>query len=164
MKKSVGVLIALSFAGTIYGIGKIYFGDVSDRSYDELPMAELVETQYPWSQFKGSVTKVSRYQETYDLDSNDWIAHFYLEPKEAAVLASRLPVLPSELRLSYRCARSIAKAWAPESICSTLKMEQQGFKAYHYRASLCDAGCKLSVVIWIKPDGDSYIIGSPDYG
>ncbi len=63
-----------------------------------------------------------------------------------------------------RCVASIADWVLRHDVCSFEKMIAAGYKGYFYNPSLCQAGCKQTIIFWVNEDsGEAYIVGSPDY-
>lgn len=119
--------------------------------------------EYPWSIKQGLITSVKNYREAYDIDSNDWIAEFLLLPTEAKGLAGQLAPLPSD-KPEYRCQSSLANWNLEYDLCNSKEMRSKGFIGYFYNPSLCEAGCKQDIVLWVQEEsGRSFIVGAPDY-
>lgn len=147
----------------VWGIRNCYNSEVRRENTPTLSLEKINSTEYPWAVAPNLITQIKNYREAYDIDSNDWIAQFSLVPSEAQKLSSALTELPESQRV-YRCITSNADWEIGHEICNYEKMLAAGFKGYVHKPSLCQAGCKQTIVLWVNEgSGDSYIVGSPDY-
>lgn len=162
MKKAVLIVSLLII--TFLFIRGCYESEIRRTNQEVLSKEEIHSIVYPWSIKPGLVTTVTKYKEAYDTDSNDWIAHFFLDPREIQSFSKFLIALPPNIRTLYRCVHANAKDWASEDVCSAEKMESNGFSGFFYNPSLCKEGCKQNIILWVNPSsGEAYIVGSPDY-
>ena len=136
-----------------------------DKKIDvkELSRDQVNSSRYPWSISKGIISRVQMYKEAYDFDSNDWVAQFQLEPEEARALSAILTSIPVNKRV-YRCYYTSNAFWKiNKDLCNYKKMIEAGFKGYFYNPSLCEAGCKQVIILWVnETNGESYIVGAPE--
>jgi hypothetical protein len=154
----ISVLVAL-----VWGVKSCYDSEIRREDTPTLSLEKINSIEYPWSVVPNTITQVKNYKEAYDIDSNDWIAQFSLDSSEAQKLSSVLTEIPESQRV-YRCAASNADWTLDHDVCSFEKMITAGFKGYFYNPSLCQAGCKQTIILWVKEaSGESYIVGSPDY-
>lgn len=159
----------LKFLVPIALVGFLFFGvktcsdlEIRRENIPSLPKNKINSIQYPWSVPPHLITEVTNYREAYDIDANDWIAQFSLDPSESQKLSGALNKIPED-KTEYRCISSIADWSLPHDICSYEKMAAAGFKGYYYNPSLCEAGCKQSIILWVnETSGEAYLVGAPD--
>lgn len=151
-------LLLIAFLGILF-----YYSlpEVIHTNKEALAPEEINKPQYPWFG-KNIVTEVKKYSESYDINSDDWIAYGDLTFKESRELAYTMDLMEDDEKASYRCEDQIAE-WAPAEICDYVVMEEEGFLGYSYRPPECDEYCVSYVVMWIHSNtGEFYLIGSND--